>query len=101
MKWEVNAVNDALLVVTFDGFFDLGYFFADLLLPRSNTTEMWILEIRFPILSSISASKLMLYHRYLAVKVWLHQGNQHGGLLNQPVEQRLPDISVAGILGWN
>jgi len=26
MKWDLNAVKDALLVVTFDGFFDLGCF---------------------------------------------------------------------------
>ncbi|CAK9054954.1 unnamed protein product [Durusdinium trenchii] len=38
----------------------------------SNTTEMWVLEIRFPILSS----------------------DQHGGLLNSPVSQRLPHVQA-------
>ena len=43
---------------------------------RSNATRLWSLEIRFPILSS----------------------DEHGGLLNQAVEQRLPQVLVARVL---
>lgn len=44
-----------------------------MLSATSNTSQMWILEIRFPIMSS----------------------EGHGGLLNQPVEQHLPEVPVA------